>query len=71
MTNARCLLWSLPTLLFAASANASTSMPLNMTKGATEISQQVYDLHMTIFWICCVIGAVVFGLIEKDNIVGE
>jgi cytochrome c oxidase subunit II len=62
VTNARCLLWSLPTLLFAASANASTSMPLNMTRGVTEISQQVYQLHMTIFWICCVIGAVVFGI---------
>lgn len=62
MTNARCLVWSLPTLLFAASATASTSMPLNMTKGVTEISQQVYQLHMTIFWICCVIGAVVFGI---------
>ncbi|WP_460861300.1 cytochrome c oxidase subunit II [Rheinheimera gaetbuli] len=37
-------------------------MPLNMTQGVTEISQQVYDLHMTIFWICCVIGAVVFGI---------
>ncbi|WP_445426747.1 cytochrome c oxidase subunit II [Alishewanella sp. HL-SH06] len=37
-------------------------MPLNMTKGATEISQQVYQLHMTIFWICCAIGAVVFGI---------
>ncbi|GAB2927974.1 hypothetical protein GCM10027181_28670 [Rheinheimera gaetbuli] len=33
-----------------------------MTQGVTEISQQVYDLHMTIFWICCVIGAVVFGI---------
>lgn len=62
MTNARCLVWSLPTLLLAASANAANSMPLNMTKGATEISQQVYQLHMTIFWICCVIGAVVFGI---------
>lgn len=62
MTNARCLVWSLPTLLFAASVNASSSMPLNMTKGVTEISQQVYQLHMTIFWICCVIGAVVFGI---------
>ena len=62
MTNTRCLVWSLPTLFFAASANASTSMPLNMTKGATEISQQVYQLHMTIFWICCAIGAVVFGI---------
>lgn len=62
MTNTRCLVWSLPTLLFAASATATTSMPLNMTKGVTEISQQVYQLHMTIFWICCVIGAVVFGI---------
>jgi len=62
VTNARCLVWSLPTLLFAASVNASSSMPLNMTKGVTEISQQVYQLHMTIFWICCVIGAVVFGI---------
>ena len=61
MTKTRCLRWSLPTLLLAATANA-TDMPLNMTKGVTEISQQVYDLHMTIFWICCAIGAVVFGI---------
>ena len=61
MTKTRCLRWSLPTLLLAATANA-TDMPLNMTQGVTEISQQVYHLHMTIFWICCVIGAVVFGI---------
>ena len=61
MTKTRSLRWSLPTLLLAATANAN-DMPLNMTKGVTEISQQVYDLHMTIFWICCVIGAVVFGI---------
>lgn len=61
MTKTRCLRWSLPTLLLAATANA-TDMPLNMTKGVTEISQQVYSLHMTIFWICCAIGAVVFGI---------
>ncbi len=60
MTKTRSLRWSLPALLLAATANA-TDMPLNMTKGVTEISQQVYDLHMTIFWICCAIGAVVFG----------
>nr|WP_095506522.1 cytochrome c oxidase subunit II [Paraferrimonas sedimenticola] len=35
--------------------------PLNLTPGATEISQQVYDLHMTIFYICCAIGVIVFG----------
>lgn len=61
MTRTRSLRWSLPTLLLAATANA-TDMPLNMTQGVTEISQQVYHLHMTIFWICCVIGAVVFGI---------
>jgi cytochrome c oxidase subunit 2 len=34
---------------------------LNMTTGVTETSQSVYELHMTIFWICCAIGLVVFG----------
>ena len=34
---------------------------LNMTRGVTEISNDVYSLHMLIFWICCIIGAVVFG----------
>ena len=45
------------------------SMPLlaqtekyNMTRGATDISHQVYNLHMTIFYICCVIGALVFAM---------
>ncbi len=33
---------------------------LNMTVGVTEISRAVYDLHMLIFYLCCVIGAVVF-----------
>nr|WP_269822920.1 cytochrome c oxidase subunit II [Rheinheimera faecalis] len=37
-------------------------MPLNMTQGVTEISQQVYDLHMKIFYICCAIGVAVFGV---------
>ncbi|WP_370458220.1 cytochrome c oxidase subunit II [Cellvibrio sp. KY-GH-1] len=34
----------------------------NMTRGVTEISHEVYNLHMVIFYICCVIGLVVFGL---------
>jgi len=34
---------------------------LNMPVGVTEVSQIVYDLHMLIFWICVVIGIVVFG----------
>lgn len=51
---------SLLALLCVDSAIAA-EMPLNMTRGVTEISQKVYDLHMTIFYICCVIGLVVFG----------
>ena len=34
---------------------------LNMTQGVTQISRNVYGLHMEIFWICVAIGVVVFG----------
>jgi cytochrome c oxidase subunit 2 len=40
----------------------ANEMPLNMTKGVTNISGQVYDLHMIILYICCAIGLVVFGI---------
>ncbi len=33
-----------------------------MTPGVTETSHSVYDLHMTIFWVCVAIGVVVFGV---------
>jgi cytochrome c oxidase subunit 2 len=39
----------------------ASEITFNMTRGATAISQQVYDLHMTIFYICCLIGLLVFG----------
>jgi len=35
---------------------------LNMTRGVTEVSNEVYTLHMRIFYICCAIGALVFGV---------
>ena len=35
---------------------------LNMPVGVTEVSREVYTLHMRIFWICVVIGALVFGV---------
>ncbi|MGL5360201.1 MAG: cytochrome c oxidase subunit II, partial [Shewanella sp.] len=44
-----------PPLLAAGSS-------FNMTQGVTEISGKVYHLHMTIFYICCAIGLVVFGI---------
>lgn len=37
------------------------AMSLNMTPGVTEVSQRVFDLHMTIFYICVAIGVVVFA----------
>lgn len=40
---------------------ASAQSQLNLTQGVTEISNRVYDLHMTILYICIVIGIVVFG----------
>ncbi|MBD1556247.1 cytochrome c oxidase subunit II [Vibrio sp. S9_S30] len=33
-----------------------------MTRGVTRISEQVYDLHMLIFYICVAIAVVVFGV---------
>ncbi len=35
---------------------------LNMTRGITDISNEVFELHMLIFWICVVIGVLVFGV---------
>ena len=35
---------------------------LNMTRGVTDISNEVFELHMLIFWICVAIGVVVFGV---------
>lgn len=48
-------------LLFGAS-HAHADWTVNMRQGVTEISRQVFNLHMTIFWVCVVIGVVVFGV---------
>ena len=45
----------------AAFASVHADWALNMRQGATETSRAVFDLHMTIFWVCCAIGVVVFG----------
>lgn len=49
---------ALSALLFSGGAIASK---WNMPVGVTEISAEVYDLHMFVFWICVIIGIVVFG----------
>lgn len=55
----RNLGWLLLGSIFSSSAWAD--MPLNLTKGVTDVSHEVYDLHMLVMWICTVIGILVFG----------
>ncbi|MFC6633916.1 cytochrome c oxidase subunit II [Microbulbifer taiwanensis] len=60
-------LFALPgTTVFAHSALAEEQgverWGVNMTQGVTEVAQTTYNLHMLIFWICVVIGVVVFGV---------
>ena len=43
------------------SRSALAEYTLNMTQGTTEISKDIYGLHMMAFWVCVVIGLVVFG----------
>ena len=38
-------------------------VPLNLPVGVTPISRSVYDLHMLIFWVCCAIAVLVFGVL--------
>ena len=41
---------------------AMADWQLNMPKGVTDVSRDVFDLHMLIFWVCVVIGVAVFGV---------
>jgi cytochrome c oxidase subunit 2 len=45
--------------LVAPAAHAEWA--LNMTRGVTDISRDVYSLHMTILWWCVAIAVFVFG----------
>lgn len=68
----RCVMLSLLTAYSALSVAADSGRDhavdeaqrwqVNMTEGVTEVSRNVYDLHMLIFWICVAIGVVVFGI---------
>ena len=65
-------LFMLSPLAFAAQAEAEGSSwreGLNMTRGVTEVSRQIYDLHMLIFWVCVVIGVVVFAVMFYSMLV--
>jgi cytochrome c oxidase subunit 2 len=50
------LLFLLPTSAFSEASD------YNMPIGVTEVSKEIFDLHMLIMWICVWIGVVVFGI---------
>ena len=49
-------------LMLCVSNAVLADWAVNMSPGATDVSRSVFDLHMTIFWICVVIGVAVFGI---------
>jgi cytochrome c oxidase subunit 2 len=57
-----CSLWGAVILFGTGNALAGFD-ELNLRRGVTEISNQVYDLHMLIFWICVVVCVAVFAVL--------
>ena len=45
-----------------ALAESGQRWAVNMPQGVTPVSQEIYDIHMIIFWICVVIGVIVFAI---------
>lgn len=63
LSNIGMALTSLMTIpAIAETAGKVDQYSLNMTKGVTDISAEVYDLHMLMFIICVVIAIGVFGV---------
>ena len=61
INTARKTLPALAGLAAAFAPHAVQASGLNMPVGVTELSKQIYALHMTIFWWCVAIGVFVFG----------
>ena len=48
-------------LALSCAAPALADFKLNMPRGVTATSREVYDLHMLGLWVCVAIGALVYG----------
>jgi cytochrome c oxidase subunit 2 len=57
---ARCVA-ALASLSLMGTAWANTSNGYNLPTGVTDLSEDMYALHMEVFWICVGIAVVVFG----------
>ena len=53
---------AVPLALLLWSTVASADWTLNLRKGVTPVSHEIFDLHMLILYIVTVIGVVVFGI---------
>lgn len=50
-------------ILTGGAGSAFAEYTLNLREGVTNISKDVYDLHMLVMWICTIVGIIVFGII--------
>ena len=60
--NMKLFLGAIISLLLLIMQPAWAEYGLNLPEGVTPLSRNIYDLHMTIFYICCIIAALVFGI---------
>lgn len=55
-----------PVLTLASSgtvlAEEAQRWALNMPRGVTPASKTIYDIHMLIFWVCVVVGVIIFSI---------
>lgn len=58
----KSLVGLLGAVLLYGPAVALADYELNLHKGVTQISHEVYDMHMLVLWICTIVGIGVFGV---------
>jgi len=49
-------------LTLAGTSPAMAAWTLNLREGVTELSREIYGLHMLILWVCVAIAVAVFGV---------
>jgi len=62
MNKAVQLLTGLVSAMAVVPSAYAGSWGINLTEGVTELSHEIHDLHMLVFWVCVVIGVLVFGV---------
>jgi cytochrome c oxidase subunit 2 len=55
-------------LTLAGTSPAMAAWTLNLREGVTELSREIYGLHMLILWVCVAIAVAVVDLIEGHTL---